>query len=65
VFKEKRLKVCFLCLGNKGLLLAQRIHLFSTLGNLSKHFRRKHLKHIKSKKGLTYNLCKVSLLDKM
>jgi hypothetical protein len=65
VFKEKRLKVCFLCLGNKGLLLAQRIHLFSALGNLSKHFRHKHLKYIKSRKSLSCNLYKVSLLDKM
>jgi hypothetical protein len=65
VFKEKRLKVCFLCLGNKSLPLAQYIHPFSILGDLSKHFKRKHLKHIKSRKSLTYNLYKVSLLDKM
>jgi hypothetical protein len=65
VFKDKRLKVCFLCLGNKSLPLAQRIHPFSSTGDLSKHFRRKHLKHIKSRKGLSCNLCTVSLLDKM
>jgi hypothetical protein len=65
VFKEKRPKVCFLCLGNEGLPLAQRIHPFGTPGDLSKHFGRKHLKHIKSGKGLSCNLCKVSLSDKM
>jgi hypothetical protein len=65
VFKEKRLKVYFLYLGNKSLLLAERIHPFSTLGNLSKYFRRKHLKHIKSRKSLSCNLYKVSLLDKI
>ncbi|KAF1936514.1 hypothetical protein EJ02DRAFT_83065 [Clathrospora elynae] len=65
VYKEKRPKVCFLCLGNKGLLLAQRIRPFGTPGNLSKHFEHKHLKHIESGKGLSCNLCKVPLLDKM
>ncbi|KAI2479406.1 DUF3435 domain containing protein [Pyrenophora tritici-repentis] len=57
VYKEKRLKVCFLCLGNEGLPLAQRIHPFSTPGDLSKHFERKHLKHIKSGEGVSCNLC--------
>ena len=65
VFKEKRPKVCFLCLGNEGLPLAQRIHPFGTPGDLSKHFGRKHLKHIKIGKGLSCNLCKVPLSDKM
>jgi hypothetical protein len=65
VFKEKRPKVCFLCLGNEDLPLAERKYPFSTPGNLSKHFGRKHLKHIKSGKGLSCNLCKVPLSDKM
>lgn len=65
VFKEKRPKICFLCLGNEGLPLAQRIHPFSTPGDLSKHLGRKHLKHIESGKSLSCNLCKVPLLDKM
>ncbi|KAF1935123.1 hypothetical protein EJ02DRAFT_471417 [Clathrospora elynae] len=50
VYKEKRPK---------------RIRPFGTPGNLSKHFERKHLKHIESGKGLSCNLCKVPLLDKM
>lgn len=65
VFKEKRLKICFLCLGNEGLPLAQRIRPFSTPGDLSKHLGRKHLKHIQNAKSLSCNLCKVPLLDKM
>ena len=62
VFKEKRLKICFLCLGNEGLPLAQRIRPFSTPGDLSKHLGRKHFQNAKS---LSCNLCKVPLLDKM
>ncbi|KAI0570172.1 DUF3435 domain-containing protein [Pyrenophora tritici-repentis] len=56
VFKEKRLNICFLCLGNEGLPLAQRILPFSTPGDLSKHLGRKHLKHIESGKSLSCNL---------
>jgi hypothetical protein len=65
VFKDKRLKVCFLCLGNERLPLAQRIRPFGTLGDLNKHLRCKHLQYIKSGEGLSCNLCKVSLSDKM
>jgi hypothetical protein len=57
--------ICFLCLGNEDLPLAQRIHPFGIPGNLSKHFGRKHLKHVKSGKGLSCNLCKVPLSGKM
>jgi hypothetical protein len=65
VFKEKRPKVCFLCLGNEGLPLVQRIYPFGTPGDLSKHFGRKHLQHINDGMGLSCNLCKVHLSDKM
>jgi hypothetical protein len=65
VYKENRPKICFLCLGEEGLLLADRISFFSTLEDLSKHFERKHLQHIKSKKSVNCNLCKVFLVNKM
>ncbi|CAN9361177.1 unnamed protein product [Alternaria alternata] len=64
VYKEERPKICFLCLGNETLPLAQRIHSFSTPGDLTKHFGRKHLRNIKSSEGLSCNLCKVFLADK-
>jgi hypothetical protein len=50
VYKENRLKICFLCLGNEELLLSDSIHSFSTLRDLSKHFGRKHLQYIKGEK---------------
>ncbi|EMD66386.1 hypothetical protein COCSADRAFT_85560, partial [Bipolaris sorokiniana ND90Pr] len=64
VYKEKRPRVCFLCLGNEGLPLAQRIYAFSTPGDLSKHFGRKHLKNIQSGRDLGCKLCMVRLVDK-
>jgi hypothetical protein len=65
VYKEKRPKICFLCLGNERSPLAQRIHPFSSPGDLSKHFRRKHLKHFEEGKRLSCKLCKVPLVHKM
>ncbi|KAF2818073.1 hypothetical protein CC86DRAFT_337582 [Ophiobolus disseminans] len=65
VLKEKRPTVCFLCLGNEGLPVALRIYRFSTPGDLSKHFGRKHLKHIKGGEGLSCKICKVSFAHKM
>lgn len=53
VYNEKRPKVFFLCLGNRRLPLAQRIHPFRTLGDLSKHFGRKQLTRIKSGKAIS------------
>ncbi|KAJ5028917.1 hypothetical protein PSV08DRAFT_369849 [Bipolaris maydis] len=64
VYKEKRPRVCFLCLGNEGLPLAQRIYAFSTPGDLSKHFGRKHLKNIQTRRDLSCKLCMVPLVDK-
>jgi hypothetical protein len=65
VYKEKRPKICFLCLGNEELPLAQRIYSFGTPGDLSKHFGRKHLSHISDGKDVSCNLCKVPLAHKM
>lgn len=59
VYKEKRPRICFLCLGE------DRISSFGTSGDLSKHFGRKHLQYIKGGKGVNCNLCKVSLVNKM
>jgi hypothetical protein len=57
VYKETRPKICFICLGNKTLATVSRIYSFYTPGDLSKHFKRKHLKHAKDKKYLYCRLC--------
>jgi len=43
LYKEKRLKICFIYLGNQKLLIGKRIHKFHTLAALIKHFRERHL----------------------
>ncbi|XTI91939.1 hypothetical protein V2W45_1247912, partial [Cenococcum geophilum] len=38
LYKEKRLKICFICLRNKKLIISKRIYKFYTLAALIKHF---------------------------
>ncbi|XTI88732.1 hypothetical protein V2W45_1237003, partial [Cenococcum geophilum] len=38
LYKEKRLKICFIYLGNKNLVISKRTHKFYTLATLIKHF---------------------------
>ncbi|KAH6700586.1 hypothetical protein BKA61DRAFT_705515 [Leptodontidium sp. MPI-SDFR-AT-0119] len=47
VFKEKRPTVCFICLRKKSLLFEKRIYSIATPGDLTKHFKRKHLANIR------------------
>ena len=47
VFTEKRTTTCFLCLGEQSLLFEKRTYKFAKPGDLTKHFKRKHLAHIK------------------
>ncbi|KAH8710290.1 hypothetical protein GQ44DRAFT_714462 [Phaeosphaeriaceae sp. PMI808] len=65
VYKETRPRICFVCLGNQTLPTEVRTYSFHTSGDLSKHFRRKHLQHIKKGDRLSCHLCQVCLNDKM
>jgi hypothetical protein len=65
VYQEKRPKICFVCLGNQNLSMSKRTSSFSTPGDLSKHFRRKHLSNLKAGEDIICNLCKISLQNKM
>jgi hypothetical protein len=64
VYKDKRPKICFLCLGNEHRLINKRVYSFYTSGDLSKHFRRRHLSKI-GKDKIECRLCHVSLDHKM
>jgi Protein of unknown function (DUF3435) len=65
VYKEKRPTICFLCLGRETLPINKRVYSFSTPGDLSKHFKRKHLLRIKKGQPIECNVCKISLEHKM
>jgi len=65
VYKEKRPTICFMCLGNEKSPIEKRIYSFHTLGDLSKHFKQRHLAKIKGGEGVGCNLCHVRLDNKM
>jgi hypothetical protein len=63
-FHDKRPTVCFICLGNESLSVDKRTFSFGTSGDLSKHFRRKHLSNLNDD-PIACKMCKISLKDKM
>ena len=47
VFTEERTTTCFLCLGEQSLPFEKRTYKFAKPGDLTKHFKRRYLAHIK------------------
>ncbi|KAF2184253.1 hypothetical protein K469DRAFT_781538, partial [Zopfia rhizophila CBS 207.26] len=65
VYKEKRPTICFICLGNGKLPIGQRIQSFYTSGDLSKHFKRMHLRRVEKEECIKCDLCQIFLENKM
>ena len=57
--------VCFMCLGNEGAPLAVRIYSFSSPGDLTKHFKKKHLKKVEEGGAPECKICSIPLDHKM
>merc|ERR1712000_659207 len=64
VFTEKRTTTCFLCLGEQSLPFEKRTYKFASPGDLTKHFKRKHLAHIKEGDRLQCKVCRMGLEHK-
>ena len=65
VFKEKRPLVCFVCLGRETLEFEKRVYRFASLGDLTKHFKRKHLSKIREGDKPRCEVCPMQLTHKM
>ena len=65
MFQKKRPTICFLCLAKKKLALNKRVYHFETAGDLSKHFRRRHLENIRDDDAIECEICNMPLDDKM
>jgi hypothetical protein len=61
VFTEKRTTTCFLCLGEQSLPFEKYTYKFASPGDLTKHFKWKHLAHIKEGDRLKYKVCQIGL----
>lgn len=57
VMKDERPRVCFICLGHPNLALDKRVRRFKTHGDVSKHIKRKHLRHSGADAAMACNLC--------
>jgi len=64
VFTEKRPTICFLCLGEPSLPFEKRTKSFASPGDLTKHFKRKHLANIKEGDWIGCKVCRMSLQHK-
>ena len=64
VFTEERTTTCFLCLGEESLPFEKRTYKFASPGDLTKHFKRKHLAHIKEGDQLRCKVCRMGLQHK-
>ena len=62
---NERPTICFLCLGNEKLAFNTRVYSFSRPNDLTKHFKRKHLEHVKEGDPIGCEVCKMSLNHKM
>ncbi|KAH8587509.1 hypothetical protein B0O99DRAFT_656371 [Bisporella sp. PMI_857] len=65
VFTEKRPLICFVCLGRKSLSFEKRVYTFASPGDLTKHFKRKHLSQINEGQKPYCNICPMQLEHKM
>jgi hypothetical protein len=65
VFKDKRPTICFLCLGERSLPFEKRVKSFATPGDLTKHFKRKHLSNVREGDRIGCKVCRMPLEHKM
>jgi hypothetical protein len=58
---DKRLTICFLCLGNPAIPIRERVVSYATPGSLSRHFLRKHVRKLKEWDHIDCWMCDVRL----
>ncbi|KAI2959645.1 hypothetical protein CBS147352_10781 [Aspergillus niger] len=49
--------LCFICLGRQDLDIEKRTYKFSSHGDVTKHIKRKHLRHISTQSEIRCNVC--------
>ncbi|KKA19831.1 hypothetical protein T310_6180, partial [Rasamsonia emersonii CBS 393.64] len=61
----QRPMICFLCVGNPGLLMEKRTRKYSTPGSLSRHVRQTHVRPCWPEgRTIKCNICRVELENK-
>jgi hypothetical protein len=65
VFTEERPTICFICLGEASLPFEKCVYSFTSPGDLTKHFKQKHLSNIRRGDWIGCKVCWMSLKHKM
>jgi hypothetical protein len=63
--KAKRPLFCFICLGQPELDIVKRTYKFASHGDVTKHIKRKHLRHISTLSDIRCNICDEQFACKM
>lgn len=63
--KAKRPLFCFICLGQPELDIVKRTYKFASHGDVTKHIKRKHLRHISTPSDIRCNICDEQFSCKM
>lgn len=61
---DKRPKICFLCVRNPLLAIDKRVKEYTTIGSLSRHFRR-HVAKLQTEQQIDCRICNVKLVHQM
>ena len=65
VYQQAIPTICFMCLGEPGMPFSKRLYSFASPGDLTKHFKRKHLANYRTGDLLECKVCQTSLDHKM
>jgi hypothetical protein len=65
VFTEKRPTICFVCLREASLLFEKRVYSFASSGDLTRHFKQKHLSNIRRGDWIRCRICQMFLEHKI
>jgi len=62
---KERPTVCFMCLGNEVAPFSVRVYAFSSPSDLTKHFKKKHLRRVDEGEAPECRICSIPLDHKM
>jgi hypothetical protein len=65
VRRDKRPKVCFLCLGSPRLSMDKRVREYVTVGSLTRHFLRHHVNKLQTGMQIDCQICDVKMVHRM
>lgn len=63
--RERRPLICFMCYGNEKLAIKDRTQRFTSSGNVTRHFRNRHLDKLEDGVSVNCEMCSIHLQGRM